>query len=113
MTCKYNAGMLRTPCQFQRKTLTSDGSGGFFEAWAPLSGSAKMCAFRAMSGSERWAAQRVEATSRNRVTCRFFEGLRESDRVVIKGRAYAISFINQVELRDWWLEIDVSSGVAT
>lgn len=57
-------------------------------------------------------AQRVEATSRNRITCRFFAGLRESDRVVIDGRVYGITFINAVELRGWWFEIDISGGVA-
>lgn len=110
---KYQAGILRTPCEFQRKSLTSDGAGGFSEAWAPLAGSATMCHFRALSGSERWAAQRVEAVTRNRLICRYFEDLREADRVVIRGRAYNITFINLVELRDFWLELDLSGGVAT
>jgi len=44
---------------------------------------------------------------------RYFVGLRETDRVVIGGRRFDITFINDVELRGRWLEIDLSGGVAT
>jgi len=44
---------------------------------------------------------------------RYFAGLVESDRVVIAGRRYNIVFINNVELRNRWVEIDLDGGVAT
>ena len=111
--CDYNAGMLRTPCQFQRKTRTPDGSGGWSEAWTNIAGAATRCSFKALSGGERFQAQRAEATTRNRIVVRYFSDLTEVDRVVIAGRRYNITFINNVELRNRWLEIDLSGGVAT
>lgn len=38
--------------------------------------------------------------------------LTERDRAVIGGRAYNIRFINNLELRNRWLEIDLAGGVA-
>ena len=111
--CDYNAGMLRTPCQFQRKTRTGDGSGGWSEAWTNLAGAATRCSFKALSGGERFQAQRAEATTRNRIVCRYFADLTEADRVVIGGRRYDIKFIDNIELRNRWLVIDVDGGVAT
>ena len=105
--------MLRTPCQFQRKTRVSDGSGGWSEAWTNLAGAATRCSFKALSGGERFQAQRAEATTRNRIVVRYFAGLTEADRVVIGGRRYDITFINDVELRGRWFEIDLDGGVAT
>ena len=111
--CTYSAGMLRTPCQFQRKTRVSDGSGGWSEAWTNLAGAATRCSFKALSGGERFQAQRAEATTRNRIVTRYFAGLVESDRVVIAGRRYSIVFINNVELRNRWVEIELDGGTAT
>jgi len=111
--CDYSAGMLRTPCQFQRKTRAPDGSGGWSEAWTNLAGAATRCSFKALSGGERFQAQRAEATTRNRIVVRYFAGLTEADRVVIGGRRYNITFINNVKLRNRWFEIDLDGGVAT
>ena len=111
--CDIHAGMLRTPCQFQRKTRISDEAGGWYEDWSNLAGAATQCHFKALSGGERFQAQRAEATTRNRIVCRYFAGLTEADRVVIGGRRYDITFINNIELRNRWFEIDLSGGVAT
>lgn len=120
--CDITAGMLRTPCQFQRKVKVSDGAGGWSEAWLNLSGAATRCKFKALSGGERFQAQRAEATTRNRILCRFFAGLSETDgpsslserdRVVIDGRAYNIRFINNIEMRNKFLEIDIDGGGAS
>ena len=56
---------------------------------------------------------RAEATTRNRIVTRYFAGLTEVDRVVIGGRRYEITFINNIEMRNRWVEIDLSGGVAT
>lgn len=105
--------MLRTPCQFQRKTRTADGAGGWSEGWANIAGAATRCQFKALSGGERFQAQRAEATTRNRIVVRYFADLVETDRVVIGGRRYDVTFINNVEMRNRWLVIDLSGGVAT
>ena len=111
--CDYSAGMLRTPCQFQRKTRTGDGSGGWSEAWVNIAGAATRCSFKMLSGGERFQAQRAEATTRNRIVVRYFSDLTEADRVTIQGRAYNITAIDNVELRNRWLVIDIDGGVAT
>lgn len=108
---KYSARDLRTECQFQRMTRGADGQGGFSETWTPISGAPTRCAFKALSGSERWAAERTDATTRNRIAVRYAAGLTESDRVVIDGEAYQITFINNLERGNRWLEIDISGGV--
>jgi SPP1 family predicted phage head-tail adaptor len=110
--CDYSAGMLRTPVQFQRLTRTSDGAGGATQAWGNLAGSATRAHVKALSGSERFASARVEATATHRITVRHFAGLTEADAVVFAGKRHNIRFINNVEQRNRWLEIDVQSGVA-
>lgn len=111
--CKYRPGMLREPVTFQRKSRVANGTGGFTETWAALAGSATRAYPKALSGTERFASDRVEASTRWRIVTRYFAGLKEEDRIVMRGRAYNIRFINNVELRDRWLEIDVDGGVAT
>jgi len=110
---KYDARMLREPVTFQRKTRTANGRGGFTETWATLADAADRGVLKALSGSERLMADRVDATTRNRLVVRYFSGLREEDRVVIRDRTYNIRFVNNVEFRDRWLEIDLDGGVAT
>lgn len=111
--CDMNSGMLREPVTFERSAKTPDGAGGFTEVWGAIAGSSARAHVKAMSGSERWASDRTEARSSWRIVVRYFSDLWESDRVVIRGRAYDINFINNVELRDRWLEIDLRLGEAT
>jgi len=110
--CKMNAGMLKEPVTFQRAAKVSDGAGGYTETWGTLAGAADRAAVKAVSGRERFASDRIEATTKWRITVRYFTGLLESDRVIIRTRAYNIRFINNMELEDRWLEIDLDGGVA-
>ena len=111
--CKdMNAGMLREAVEFQRAAKVSDGAGGYTEAWAAISGASTRAFVKAISGSERMFSERIEATTKWRITVRYFAGLLESDRVVIRDREYNIRFINNLELRDRWLTIDLDGGVA-
>lgn len=109
--CDITSGMLRTPVTFQRLTRTSDGAGGATQSWAAIAGAPTRGHVKSMSGSERFASARVEATATHRVTVRYFAGLTEADRVVFGGRLYSIKFINNIEQRNRWLIIDVMSGV--
>ena len=108
----YSAGMLKEPITIQRSAKVSDGAGGFSETWGTLAGAPTRGAVKALSGSERYASDRVEATTRWRLTMRYFAGLLESDKVVIRGRSYNIRFINNVDLNDLWMTIDLDGGVA-
>lgn len=110
---KYSARDLREPVSFERLTRTSDGAGGFTESWASISGAPTRGMVKAMSGRERWASQRIEATSTHRIVVRYFADLTEVDRVVIRGRPHQVRFINNVDLADRWLEIDAQLGVPT
>ena len=110
--CDYTAGMLQEPVTFQRLTLTTDGIGGSTKAWASVAGAPARAHVRPVSGNERLAAARIDAEVSLRVTVRYFAGLRESDSVLIRGRRHNITFINNVEFQNRWLELTVSAGVA-
>lgn len=111
--CDITSGMLKTAVEFQRETKTADGSGGFTKAWVAISGAQTRAHVKAMSGGERWASERTEAQSSHKVTCRYFSGLTEKDRVEIGGRAHNITFIDNVEEANKWLVITVMRGAAT
>ncbi len=111
--CDMSAGMLREPVSFERATKTPDGAGGYTETWAAISGAPTRAHVKALSGSERFASDRIEATTRYRIVVRYCDGLLESDRVAIRARVYNTRFINNVEFADRWLEIDLDGGVAT
>jgi SPP1 family predicted phage head-tail adaptor len=111
--CDINSGMLREPVTFQRQTRTTDGAGGQTQTWATISGSPSRAYVTAASGSERYLHDRVEATVRLKLVTRYNSGLLESDRVLIRGKAHNIRFINNIEFRNQWLEILVDGGVAS
>ena len=104
--------MLRTDVVFQRVTKTPDGAGGYTDAWAAISGAPTRAHVEAMSGSERYNSDRVEAGVRYRVAVRYVSGLTVKDAVLIDGKRSNIRFINNVEFKSRWLVIDVDEGVA-
>jgi len=110
--CDIKAGLLQTPVTFQRKTRAPNGSGGFTDTWATLAGSATRAHVKAVSGFERLQADRLNASTKERLVCRYFAGLTAADRVLIEGRAYQIRFVNDVERRKRWYELDLEGGVA-
>lgn len=111
--CDIAAGMLRTKVEFQRSTKVSDGAGGFTETWAAVAGAPTRAWVRSVTGREVWAFERTEARPVLRITVRYFSGLLESDRVVIRGKAYNITTLNNLEFLDRWLEVDLNGGVPT
>ena len=110
---KYSARDLREAVTFERLTRTTDGAGGFTMAWQAIAGAPTRAMVKPLSGSERWASQRIEAAANYRVVTRYTDDLTEDDRVVIRGRPSRIRFIANVDLADRWLEIDAELGVAT
>lgn len=109
--CDLTAGKLRTAGQLQRITKTPDGGGGFTSSFSTYA-TVKLW-FQPMSGRERIAAERLEAITRNRAYMRFRNDVRESDRLVVEGRAYQIRAALDMEMRKQWLELDLDGGAAT
>jgi len=108
--CDIKAGILREPVEFQSQVKTSIGGGATtitYTSKANVRGY-----FKPISGSERLYAERLDATTRNRLVIRYRTDLTESDRVIVRGRAYQIRFINNLEFRNKFLEIDLDGGVA-
>ena len=110
--CDMKSGMLKEPVAFQRLTRTADGAGGFTEAWAAIAATPTRAHVKAMSGGERFQSQRTEATSTHKIVVRYNAGLTDVDRAVIRGRAYNIRFIDNMEMADKWLYITAEVGVA-
>lgn len=111
--CDMTSGMLGTPITVQRSTKTSDGAGGFTETWASLAGAPSRAFVRTVSGREVFANDRTEARPSLRIVTRYNASIIEADRIVIRGKAYNITALNNMEFQDKWLEIDLSGGVAT
>lgn len=110
--CDITAGMLKEPVTFERQSQVSDGVGGYTYSWAAISGAPTRAMVKAMSGSERYASQRAEATAHIKVTTRYFSDLKEADSVVIRGIRHNVRFIDNVDFEDRWLVISVERGVA-
>lgn len=111
--CDMHAGRLKEAVTFQRRKLVSDGAGGQSETWATITGAPSRAFVTPVGGSERYASDRVEATIRLRVVTRYTAALQEGDRVIIRGRAHNIRFLDNMEFANKWLQIDVDGGVAT
>jgi len=109
---KYNARDLREAVTFERVTNTTDSYGARLQAWEAITGAPTRAKVDPMSGGERYASARTEATSTHKIVVRYFADLTEKDRVVIRGRAYNIRFIANVDFDDKWLEISAELGAA-
>lgn len=96
----------------QRQSETDDGAGGYTKSWAAISGAPTKGMMKAMSGRERWASERTEAVSTHKLVIRYYAGLTEKDAALFNGRRYNITFINDVDYMNEWLEIDLALGVA-
>lgn len=109
--CDFTAGMMREPVEFQSQQKSSIGGGATEITYATK---ANVRGFvKPVSGSERLYAERLDAQTRYRLVIRYRSDIIESDRVIIRDKAYQIRFINNLEFRDKWLEIDLDGGVAT
>ena len=110
--CDMSAGKLREPVTFQRMTRTSDGAGGQTQSWGDIAGTPSRAYVTPVSGSERYSFDRTQAIVRIKIVTRYNSDIKETDRVIIRGRAHNIRFVNNLEFQDKWLEIMVENGVA-
>jgi SPP1 family predicted phage head-tail adaptor len=109
--CDITAGMLREPADIQTQETADIGGGATelsYTTRATVRG--KMLP---LSGNQVLYANRLDARTKNRFMMRYRSDLTESDRLVIRGRAYNITYIDNVEFRDKWLVVDLDGGVAT
>lgn len=98
--------------EFQRKTRVSNGSGGFSETWAAISGTPTTAFMVAQRGAEVVEGDRVVAHEGWRLLLPYFSGLTAADCVEVSGRRHNIRFCNDWERRRLWLLVDVDLGVA-
>lgn len=108
--CDMKAGEMRTPFTVKMRSTTSL-AGGATDVDFDTTRFTGRCKFVALSGSERLHAERINATTRNRITARYNAALIESDVIVIGSKLYNIRFINNVELRNRWMIIGIDGGV--
>lgn len=110
--CDVHAGLIREPVTFQRASRSSDGAGGSTQSWGSVSGTPTRAFVKPTGGTELYQHDRVEAIPRLKVVVRYFSGLLESDRVLIRSKAHDIIRIDNVEFKNKWLEITVNGGSA-
>jgi SPP1 family predicted phage head-tail adaptor len=108
-----SASEFRTPIQFQRRTQVSDGAGGTTTEWAAIPNAPTRAKVEALSGLERLEAGRLNATTKERLTCRYFAGITAVDRVLVEGVPYAIMFVDDPMRRRQWLVCDIGGGQTT
>ena len=107
--CDMTPGMLRTPFELRRQLKSDIGGGATALTYQRYA--AGRCKFVPLSGGERLYAERIDATTRNRAVIRYRADIADSDQFVAAGRVYNIRFINNLEMRNRWLELDLDGGV--
>jgi len=69
--CDYNAGMMREPVTFQRRTRSADGAGSWSETWATISGTPSRGHVTQTSGREAVLHGRKEAHAAVKIVTRY------------------------------------------
>ena len=92
MRTMLNASLPDT-AQVQRKTLTSDGAGGFTEAWTTVATVACRVAPSGQSPQERAIAERLASTSIWTLTVPALTDVRPADRLVVGGRTFEVAAV--------------------
>lgn len=97
----------------QAPARIGNGAGGYTTTWAAITGGDDVSVgMWSMSGGERWASERLEATSMWRAVLPYLDGVTEKCRLVVGGRYYAITFSDDAQKRGAWLVLDLGQGVA-
>jgi SPP1 family predicted phage head-tail adaptor len=107
----YSASDLTTPVRFERRVRTPDGAGGWAEAWQTIR--TTRAYMKGLSGYERFTSDRLNAETKDRAVIRYYADLRPADRLVTDGKAYNITYIDDVERKHRWMVLDLAGGVAT
>lgn len=111
--CIAQADLVWLTADIEALTRTSNGAGGYTEAWAPISGGNDVSVgIWAMTGMERWGSERLEAVSQWRAVLPHIDGVTEACRIVADGRTFNIRFVDDVQKRGAWLVLDLAQGAA-
>lgn len=105
----YHPGELRSLIRLDKPSRTPDGAGGFSRAW--VKHAACFARVRPLTGRERLATDRVEATAGYHITIRARADLDETMTIVWGERRHNIRFIKARDPRSLYLEIETEQGV--
>ena len=111
---KYGAGDLKAKITLQRKARVADGLGGWTETWATVA--QPWANWKALSGNELFAAQRINPRVSVKVAIRFRGDAygapyySPEDRVMYRNREYAIVSVVDPDDGQAWLEMMLAEG---
>lgn len=115
--CDIHSGKLKSKITIERLTDVPDGSGGSTRTWATEG--TPFAIWKGLSGGERWLAMRVSPANRFRAIIRFkgdanggpyYSG---ADRVVYRGRTYAIDSVIDMDDEQKYLELMLTETKAS
>lgn len=105
---RLSAGQLDRRITFQVAVEVRDSFGEPVQTWANLASHATVPArVEPLRGSERFAAQQVNADTDTKFTIRYRNDLTEKMRILYEARYYDVHSIHEVG-RHQWLEIEAS-----
>lgn len=108
------ADLLNVTVEFQTNSRTANGSGGFDKVWGPIVGAPTQAYFMAKSGNEVFGDDvSLMANTKNQLVVPFFAGVKAEDRLLVNGRFFNITFVDNMEDRSTWLRLELEGGVAT
>lgn len=96
-------GRLRHRIIIQQLTRTPDGGGGYTEDWTTFA--SVWADVYPLKGTERYEAQKVQASISHRITARYRAGVKPSMRVNYNGRIFGIDAVIDVEERHHVLQL--------
>jgi len=109
----YPIGAFRQTVSIEAKTRTPDGQGGFTVGWAALSGSSTRAMITAAPGNEKWGFMRQVPGNTLKMVTRYFAGASAAQRVIWKGKEYAVLGVVDPDGMANWLDWRLSDGVAS
>lgn len=117
--CDITAGKLSALVTIERNTPTSDGEGGFVDAWAADPPGGVWAMVRPVSGAERFEANRVTPGNGCRFVVRWRGDVNGApyysarDRITYNGRTYGVVSVIDIEDRQRYLEIMAEENKAS
>jgi len=100
--------MLWQTVTFESKARTSDGMGGYTDAWSALATVSAGVMYT--GGNEGFDAMRVTANASLQLVVQAVSGLAADDRVVIGSDTYNITHVDDFERRGVWHVVTLESG---
>ena len=106
--CQYTAGQLRHSVTLQDLTTTTDAYGGRVKTWTDTA--TVKAKIQPLSGSELYAAMRLDSRITHKVVIRYVPGINPIQRIKFGDRILNINAVINVEERNRWLEIMCTEG---